>query len=150
MGTFDKNLKVTSKKILFIPLFDTFFFPTLFWRSKGKEKQILGGEKHERSARKEEGERVPLLASPSQAVSRINFLPFPFELLPRRKKKWKSENLYENKFSYKFSFQKGFWFCDRVRLNFKAFAWQNKELLHTSAWIGMTDRNNNTKSRYCY
>ena len=40
-------------------------------------------EKREGRARNEEGERVPLLASPSRAVSLLNFLPLPFERLPR-------------------------------------------------------------------
>ena len=40
-------------------------------------------EKREGRARNEEGERVPLLASPLRAVSLLNSLPFPFKRLPR-------------------------------------------------------------------
>ena len=39
-------------------------------------------EKREGRARNEEGERVPLLASPSRAVSLLNSLLLPFERLP--------------------------------------------------------------------
>ena len=84
MGKFDKNLKVRSKNISFYSTVWHFFSPLFFGVPKERKMRFWVREKHERSARKEEGKCVPLLASPSRAVSRINFLPFPFELLPRR------------------------------------------------------------------
>ena len=66
MQRFDKNLNVTNKNIPFSHCL----------RDKKREKR-------EGRAKNEEGERVPLLASPSRAVSLFNSLPFPFERLPR-------------------------------------------------------------------
>ena len=45
---------------------------------KERERGFWAREKHEGRARKEEGERVPILPSPSRS------LEFPFERLPRR------------------------------------------------------------------
>ena len=51
---------------------------------KRRKMRFKALEKREGCARNEEGERVPLLASPSRAVSLLHsLLPLPFERLPR-------------------------------------------------------------------
>ena len=51
---------------------------------KRRKMRFKALEKREGRARNEEGERVPLLASPSRAVSLLHsLLPLPFERLPR-------------------------------------------------------------------
>ena len=84
MGRFDKNLDVTRTNI---PLFSHCLrdnLPRVASVPKGRERGFWASEKHEGRARKEEGEPVPLLPSPSRPVLRLNSLPFPFERLPRR------------------------------------------------------------------
>ena len=82
MRRFDKNLNVTNKKI---PFFHCLRDNLACVRGvpKGRKRRFWVREKHEGRARNEEGERVPLLASPSRAVSLLNSLPLPFERLPR-------------------------------------------------------------------
>ena len=81
MRRFDKNLNVTNKNIPFFHCLrdNLACVPGV---PKGRKRRFWVREKSEGRARNEEGERVPLLASPSWAVSLLNSLPFPFERLP--------------------------------------------------------------------
>ena len=83
MERFDKNLNVTSTNIPF-PHCLKDHLACVASVPKGRERGFWALEKHEGRARKEEGERVPLLPSPSHTVLRLNSLPFPLEGLPSR------------------------------------------------------------------
>ena len=83
MRRFDKNLNVTNKNIPFFHCLrdNLACVPGV---PKGRKRRFWVREKREGRARNEEGERVPLLASPSRVVSLLHsFLPLPFERLPR-------------------------------------------------------------------
>ena len=75
MRRFDKNLNVTNKNIPFFHFLrdNLAYVPGV---PKGRKRRFCVREKREERARNEEGERVPLLASPSRAVSLLNSLPF--------------------------------------------------------------------------
>ena len=80
---FDKNLNVTNKNIPFFHCLrdNLACVPGV---PKGRKRRFWVREKREGRARNEEGERVPVLASPLRAVSLLNSLPpLPFERLPR-------------------------------------------------------------------
>ena len=79
MGKFDENLKVTSKNISFYSTVWHFFSPTLFWRSKGKEKEILGA--WETRKEREEGGRK---THSSPRFSLVRGLAHKFPSLPFR------------------------------------------------------------------
>ena len=82
MRRFDKNLNVTNKNIPFFHCLrdNLACVPGV---PKGRKRRFWVREKSEGRAGNEEGERVPLLTSPSRAVSLLNSLPLPFERLPR-------------------------------------------------------------------
>ena len=81
MRRFDKNLNVTNKNNPFCLRDNLTCVPGV---PKGRKRRFWVREKREGLARNEEGERVPLLASPSRAVSLLHSLPpLPFERLPR-------------------------------------------------------------------
>ena len=81
MRRFDKNLNVTNKNIPFFHCLrdNLACVPGV---PKERKRRFWVREKREGRARNEEGERVPLLASPSRAVSLLNSLLLPFERLP--------------------------------------------------------------------
>ena len=84
MQRFDKNLNVTNKNIpVFHCLRDN--LACVPGVPKEKKRRFWVREKREGRAMNEEGERVPLLASPSRAVLLLHSLPpLPFECLPRK------------------------------------------------------------------
>ena len=82
MRRFDNNRNVTNKNIQFFHCLrnNLACVPGV---PKGRKRRFWVREKREGRAENEEGERVPLHASPSRAVSLLNSLPLPFERLPR-------------------------------------------------------------------
>ena len=83
MRRFGKNLNVTNKDIPFFHCLrdNLACVPGV---PKRRKRRFWVREKREGRASNEEGERVPLLASPSRAVPLLHSLhPLPFERLPR-------------------------------------------------------------------
>ena len=78
MRSFDKNVNVTNKNIPFFHCLrdNLACVPGV---PKGRKRRLWVREKRKGRARNEEGERVPLLASPSRAVSLLHSLP-PFTM----------------------------------------------------------------------
>ena len=78
MGRFDKNLNVTRTNIPFFSHCLRDNLASVTGVPKGRERGFWAREKHEGRARKEEGERFPILPSPSRGVSPLKFPSLPF------------------------------------------------------------------------